>query len=35
MIADPITINENASIREAIEVMKVNSIRHLPVVSKG
>jgi len=35
MITDPITITENASIREAIEVMKVNSIRHLPVVSKG
>ncbi len=35
MITDPITINKNASIREAIEVMKVNSIRHLPVVSKG
>jgi acetoin utilization protein AcuB len=35
MITDPITITENASIREAIEVMKVNSIRHLPVVAKG
>jgi len=32
MIPDPITINERASIPEAIEVMKVNSIRHLPVV---
>jgi len=32
MIPDPITITENASIQEAIELMKVNSIRHLPVV---
>ena len=35
MIPDPITIGENATIREAIEVMKVNSIRHLPVVAEG
>ena len=35
MIPDPITIREKASIREAIELMKTNSIRHLPVVSKG
>jgi acetoin utilization protein AcuB len=35
MIPDPITITENASIQEAIELMKVNSIRHLPVVAKG
>ncbi|MDY7037391.1 MAG: CBS domain-containing protein, partial [Thermodesulfobacteriota bacterium] len=35
MIPDPITITERASINEAIEVMKANSIRHLPVVSKG
>ena len=35
MIPDPITITENASIQEAIELMKVNSIRHLPVVSGG
>jgi len=35
MIPDPITITENASIREAIDIMKVNAIRHLPVVSKG
>jgi len=34
MISDPITIKENASIEEAIEVMKSNSIRHLPVVEK-
>ena len=35
MIPDPITIGENASIQEAIEMMKVNSIRHLPVVSRN
>lgn len=35
MIHDPITITENASIQEAIELMKVNSIRHLPVIAKG
>jgi acetoin utilization protein AcuB len=35
MIPDPITITENASIQEAIELMKVNSIRHLPVVGSG
>jgi len=34
MIPDPITITEKASISDAIELMKVNSIRHLPVVSK-
>ena len=34
MIPDPITITEKASIAEAIEMMKVNSIRHLPVVGK-
>jgi acetoin utilization protein AcuB len=33
MIPEPITIAENASITEALELMKVNSIRHLPVVS--
>jgi len=32
MISDPITITKNASIKEAIEIMKTNSIRHLPVV---
>jgi len=32
MIPDPITITKNASIKEAIEIMKANSIRHLPVV---
>jgi len=33
MIPTPITIKPNASIQEAIELMKVNSIRHLPVVT--
>lgn len=35
MITDPITVSEDTSITEAIELMKVNSIRHLPVVSTG
>jgi len=35
MIPDPITTTENASIEDAIELMKNNSIRHLPVVSEG
>jgi acetoin utilization protein AcuB len=35
MIPDPITISAHASISEALELMKINSIRHLPVVSKG
>ncbi len=34
MIANPITITREASIREAIELMKTNGIRHLPVVSE-
>ncbi len=34
MIPDPITIPESTTIEEAIGVMKVNSIRHLPVVSE-
>ncbi|MFO8084265.1 MAG: CBS domain-containing protein [Desulfobacterales bacterium] len=34
MIPDPIVITEKASIAEAIEIMKINSIRHLPVVSE-
>ena len=34
MIPDPITIKSNASIQEAIELMKINSIRHLPVISE-
>ena len=35
MVADPITITERASIQQAIEIMKTNSIRHLPVVGRG
>jgi acetoin utilization protein AcuB len=35
MIENPITIPKGTSIEEAIGVMKTNSIRHLPVVSKG
>lgn len=35
MIPNPITITANAPIPEAIELMKINSIRHLPVVSEG
>jgi acetoin utilization protein AcuB len=34
MVTDPITISAHASISEAIELMKINSIRHLPVVSE-
>jgi acetoin utilization protein AcuB len=32
MISEAITITERATIHQAIEVMKVNSIRHLPVI---
>ncbi len=35
MIPDPITVSITASIDEALDCMKVNSIRHLPVVSEG
>lgn len=35
MIPDPITISPDASVSEALEVMKINAIRHLPVVSKN
>ena len=35
MIPDPITITEKSSIEEALELMKINSIRHLPVVTKS
>jgi acetoin utilization protein AcuB len=35
MIKNPITIGPNASVGESIELMKANSIRHLPVVTKG
>ncbi|MGD9290626.1 MAG: CBS and ACT domain-containing protein [Desulfobacterales bacterium] len=34
MIKNPITITVNTSISEAIELMKINSIRHLPVVAE-
>jgi acetoin utilization protein AcuB len=34
MVSDPITISAHASISEAIELMKINSIRHLPVISE-
>ena len=33
MITNPITIGPHASVSEAIELMKANSIRHLPVVT--
>jgi len=35
MIPDPISIIEKTSVKEAIEVMKVNSIRHLPVTGEA
>jgi len=35
MIPDPITIAKSAAIKEAIAVMKTNSIRHLPVITRG
>jgi len=35
MIPDPLTIAEQAGIEEALEIMKINSIRHLPVVGEG
>jgi acetoin utilization protein AcuB len=35
MIPDPITVSPKSSISDAIEIMKNNSIRHLPVVTKG
>jgi len=34
MIPDPITITEKAAVQDAIELMKGNAIRHLPVVSE-
>jgi acetoin utilization protein AcuB len=34
MVSDPITISAHASISDAIELMKINSIRHLPVVAE-
>lgn len=35
MIPKPITIKKSASIQDALEIMKINSIRHLPVVGKN
>ena len=35
MVKNPVTVTEDASISEAIELMKANSIRHLPVIQKG
>ena len=35
MIENPITIGPKATVGEAIELMKANSIRHLPVVAAG
>lgn len=35
MVKNPISVTENASIRDAIELMKANAIRHLPVVEKN
>ncbi len=35
MIENPITIGPTATVSEAIDLMKTNSIRHLPVVTKG
>jgi len=35
MIPDPISITDKATIEEAINLMKINSIRHLPVITKG
>jgi CBS domain-containing protein len=33
MTEDPIVINENALVTEAMEKMRVQNIRHLPVVN--
>ncbi len=35
MIPDPITVTDGATVEEAIETMKANSIRHLPVVDSN
>ncbi len=32
MVPSPITVNAQATVHEALELMKINSIRHLPVV---
>ncbi len=34
MIPNPITVMGKSSVQDALELMKVNSIRHLPVVSR-
>jgi acetoin utilization protein AcuB len=34
MITNPVTVTENASIQQAIELMKEKGFRHLPIVSK-
>ena len=34
MVPNPITVLPQAEVAEAIELMKINSIRHLPVVSR-
>jgi acetoin utilization protein AcuB len=35
MIPNPISITEKTSIEDALNLMKINSIRHLPVVAKS
>jgi acetoin utilization protein AcuB len=35
MIAEPITITEKASILDALDMMKMNAIRHLPVIDNN
>lgn len=35
MVADPITVTAKATVQEALEILKTNAIRHLPVVGKG
>jgi acetoin utilization protein AcuB len=34
MVPDPITVSPRTEVAKALELMKVNSIRHLPVVSR-
>jgi acetoin utilization protein AcuB len=34
MVPDPITVSSRTEVAKALELMKVNSIRHLPVVSR-
>lgn len=35
MIKKPITITENASVKDALDLMNAHSIRHLPIVNHG